>query len=42
MKKFLLTILSWAQVKTQLQSYIGTYFTQNDYDQYIAPYNSYY
>ncbi|MBO7604454.1 MAG: hypothetical protein J6S97_08595 [Bacteroidales bacterium] len=33
---------TWAQVKTQLQSYIGTYFTQNDYDQYIPPYNSYF
>lgn len=32
---------NWAQIKSQLQGYIGLYFSQSDYNQYVAPYDYY-
>ena len=33
---------TWAQLKTHLGNYVGTYYTQNDYNQYILPYDNYF
>lgn len=30
---------NWGQIKNQLQNYIGLYFSQSDYNQYISPYD---
>lgn len=41
--KYLVTYYkNWSQIKSKLSDYIGFYFSQSDYNQFVAPYDYYF